>query len=190
MTGRGSSDSTVDDEGPPPAAGLASIFRRVGLRHALIGGHGVNTWIMPRQTDDYDFVVAPDRAGIERLEAELIALGLQHVRREDGGGSSGPDFIQLKNAAQDLAVDFQVAKTDYQMLILDRALHTESSGFDVATPEDLIVLKLLAMRSQDQRDIALLVDVLGDRLDWPYIERWAQEWDVTRNLRVFRPAPA
>jgi hypothetical protein len=51
------------------------------------------------------------------------------------------------------------------------------------------VLKLLAMRSQDQRDIALLVDLLGDSLDWPYIEHWAAVWDVVANLRVFRPAP-
>ncbi|MFN0146169.1 MAG: hypothetical protein ACKVT1_06645 [Dehalococcoidia bacterium] len=175
------------DGEPTHAPGLAAIFARAGLRYALIGGHGVNTWIMPRETDDYDFIVAPDRAAIEAVEAELLALGLRHVRRQDQGEPSGPDFSQLKNFAMNLAVDMQVAKTDYQMVVLDRAARSETSGFSVATPEDLIVLKLLAMRSQDQRDIALLIDLLGERLDWPYIEHWAAIWDVSDKLRIFRP---
>ena len=175
------------DEPPFQAPGLAAIFLRTGLRHALIGGHGVNSWIMPRETDDYDFVVAPERVAIEAFEAELVALGLRHVRRQDGGEPSGPEFAQLKNATLNLAVDLQVAKTDFQLLVLERAVQSETSGFSVATPEDLIVLKLLAMRSQDQRDIALMVDLLSGELDWPYIEHWAEVWDVSQNLRVFRP---
>ncbi len=177
------------DEQPFYALGLAALFQRAGLRHALIGGHGVNSWIMPRETDDYDFVVAPDRPAIEAFEAELLALGLRHVRRQDSDEPSGPDFVQMKNAISNLAVDLQVAKTDYQLLVLERAMPSETSGFSVATPEDLVVLKLLAMRSQDQRDIALLVDLLGNELDWPYIEHWARVWDVTQNLRVFTPEP-
>jgi hypothetical protein len=188
MHGHGAWASTVDDQ-PTHAPGLAAIFKRAGLRHALIGGHGVNTWIMPRETDDYDFIVEPKRAAIEQVEAELVSLGLKHVRRQDNQEDSGPDFSQMKDTGINFAVDFQVAKTDYQMLVLDRAKPSEASGFNVATPEDLVVLKLLAMRSQDQRDIALLVDLLGDTLDWAYIEHWAAVWDVTDKLRVFRPAP-
>jgi hypothetical protein len=177
---------------PEPASpeGLVGIFQAAGLRHALIGGHAVNTWITPRETDDYDFVVAPDRAAIEAVEAALVAVGILHLRRQDGGEPSGPDFSHMSNPTRSFKIDFQVAKTDYQMLILERARPTGASGFSVATPEDLIVLKLLAMRSQDQRDIALMVDLLGPRLDWPYIEHWAATWDVVPALRVFRADPA
>ncbi len=171
------------------AAGLTGIFLRAGLRHALIGGHGVNAWITPRETDDYDFIVGPDRDAIEAVEQALRAVGLRHLRRQDGGEPSGPDFSQMSNESRSFKIDFQVAKTDYQMLVLDRARQSETSAFNVATPEDLVVLKLLAMRSQDQRDIALMVDLLGSRLDWEYIEHWAQVWDVLPALRVFRPAP-
>jgi hypothetical protein len=87
-------------------------------------------------------------------------------------------------------VDQQVAKTEYQSILIDRAVSGEVSGLSVATPEDLIVLKLLAMRSQDQRDIALLVDLRGDTLDWAYIEHWAEAWDVVKELRIFRPKAA
>ena len=177
------------DESALHSPGLGAVFERAGLRHALIGGQAVNVWIMPRETDDFDFVVAPDREAIEAVEAELTALGLRHVRRQDAHGPSGPDFVQLKNVAMNLAVDIQVAKTDYQLLLLDRAVPGELSGLRVATPEDLIVLKLLAMRSQDQRDIALLVDLRGDTLDWPYIQHWAEVWDVVKELRIFRPQP-
>ncbi len=185
---RDGSASTVADESALHAPGLGAVFQRAGLRHALIGGQAINVWIMPRETDDFDFVVAPDRAAIEAVEAELSALGLRHVRRQDGHGPSGPDFVQLKNITMNLAVDIQVAKTDYQSLVIDRAVPGELSGLNVATPEDLIILKLLAMRHQDQRDIALLIDLRGETLDWAYIEHWAEVWDVTEALRVFRPA--
>ena len=171
------------------AGGLAEMFAKIGLRHALIGGHGVNTWILPRETDDYDFIVEPKRAAIEAVEGALQAVGMRQLRRQDGGEPSGPDFSQLGNESRSFKIDLQIAKTEYQMLVIERARPSESSGFSVATPEDLVVLKLLAMRSQDQRDIALMVDLLGERLDWPYIEHWAEVWDVVPALRVFRPAP-
>ena len=48
------------------------------------------------------------------------------------------------------SVDFQTAKTEYQDLILDRARPLpEGLGLPVASIEDLIVMKLLVMRSQD-----------------------------------------
>ncbi|MFN0094453.1 MAG: hypothetical protein ACKVVT_06705 [Dehalococcoidia bacterium] len=171
----------------PP--GLGGLFETAGLRHALIGGHGVNAWITPRETDDYDFVVWPDRAAIERVEAGLLAIGLKHVRRQDIGEASGPDFSMLANDSLQFKVDLQVAKTDYQIGIIERAIPVGDTGLSVATREDLVVLKLLAMRSQDQRDIALMVDLRGNELDWEYIEHWAAIWEVVPALRVFRPAP-
>jgi hypothetical protein len=78
-----------------------------------------------------------------------------------------------------------VAKTPYQDLVIERAVKDEVTGIAVATPEDLVVLKLLAMRSQDQRDIALMLDTLA--LDLDYIQHWAAEWDVLPAWRTFRP---
>ncbi len=56
----------------------------------------------------------------------------------------------------------------------------------VATPEDLIVMKLIANRAKDRADLDGRVRLEG--LDWTYVERWAAEWEVLELLRRVRDA--
>lgn len=166
--------------------GLAALLAETGVAYALIGGHAVNAWTSPRLTEDFDLLVEANRPAIELLESCLAQAGLLTANRQDSGAASGPDFARLTNPSRTFAVDIQVAKTAYQQLVIDRATGGSlSSGFAVATPEDLIVLKLIAWRAQDQRDIALLLDTLGGRIDRPYLERWCESWQVLERLRTF-----
>ncbi len=54
----------------------------------------------------------------------------------------------------------------------------------VATPEDLIVLKLIANRSRDRLDVEELAR--HRRIDWPYVEEWATTWGVADRLQALR----
>ena len=83
-------------------------------------------------------------------------------------------------------VEFQAAKTELQERIIRRSLR-DSRGLRVATPEDLIILKLIANRSKDQIDLVGLCG-LHD-LDWDYVERWAREWQVSELLEQIRNRP-
>lgn len=168
---------------------LGESFRIAGLRHALIGAHAVIAWSIPRATADFDFIVAASRDSIASLRAALESQGLQIHRLQNPSASSGPDFVQLKTPDQLLQVDLQTAKTEYQDLIIARAVADERYGISVASPEDIVVLKLLAMRGKDQRDIHVLIEAREDTLDWEYIEHWARTWDVVKELRIFRPQP-
>ncbi len=56
----------------------------------------------------------------------------------------------------------------------------------VATAEDLIVLKLIANRPKDQVDLLALAALPG--IDWSYIERWADAWNVRDVLGRLRDA--
>ena len=168
---------------------VGEAMRTAQLKHALIGGHAVIGWSLPRQTDDYDFIVAPVSGAIAKVRASFEGEGLRISRLHNPEAASGPDFLQLKTENGAFQVDLQTAKTQYQELVIRRAVTDARYGISVATPEDLIVLKLLAMRSQDQRDIAVLLEGLSEELDWPYIELWANQWDVTDKLRIFRPTP-
>jgi hypothetical protein len=80
-------------------------------------------------------------------------------------------------------VEIQAAKTALQHDVVCRA-RTSSEGVRVATPEDLIVLKLIADRPKDRQDLLGLV-ALPD-LDWAHVERWAAEWDVADRLASLR----
>ena len=45
----------------------------------------------------------------------------------------------------------------------------------VATPEDLLLMKLMAGRAHDEQDIAGIVSVAGQKLDWDYCQEIAEQ---------------
>ena len=91
----------------------------------------------------------------------------------------GPDFVQLRRPGTTDMIDLIVAKTDYQELVIQRAT-PHGDHLRVATPEDLIVLKLIANRSIDHIDADALAR--HNPIDWPYVEHWAEVWQVTERL--------
>jgi hypothetical protein len=159
---------------------LARTLERAGLAHALIGGHAVNTWLEPRFTADIDLVIAVDAAALGRFREALAAEGFVVDVEHGAQQTSGPDFVRLVSADGLARVELQVAKTPFQREVIQRA-RTDESGLRVATPEDLIVMKLIANRPRDQVDLTGLLGLPA--LDWSYIERWADEWGVTDILR-------
>ncbi len=163
---------------------LTTILDGAGLPYVLIGGHAVNAWCVQRGTDDFDFLVAPNREAIDRVEAALFEAGLRRVRRQDAMEASGPDFLRMENGTRTFNVDFQVAKTDFQSSAIARAITDPGSGVRIATPEDLVVLKLIALRSKDQRDLINLVETQA--IDWSYVEQWAPIWDIEQRLADLR----
>lgn len=184
MNERGDLASTADWRHEYPLAELAAIFKEAQLPYALIGGLAVNAWVRPRATNDVGFVVLARRDAIQAVEQALLNNGFTHVRRQDSGEGSGPDFVQMYNRELGWGVDLQVAKTEYQEEIIRRAVVTSDDGIAVATPEDVVVLKLIANRSVDNKDLLNLAEL--PNLDWAYIERWAATWQVEDRLQEVR----
>ena len=159
-----------------------------GLRVALIGGAAVNTYVEPRYTKDIDLTVAADEAAIEALVAMLTEAGFVTVRNQPGEESSGPDFVQLRREATLDIVDLIAAKTPFQTGLIERAKRGEGQWFPVATPEDLIVLKLIANRTRDHIDVDTLAR--QETIDWAYVEQWARTWEVEDRVAALRAALA
>jgi hypothetical protein len=170
-------------DGADPIAAFVAILEEAGLGYALIGGHAVNAWIEPRFTADVDFTVEADPDRIAAVQARLLEVGYRIVREVGHGQPSGPDFIRFARGVDDPPLDLQVAKTAYQAEVVRRARGNAPTA--VATPEDLIVLKLIANRPKDLIDLRNLVALPA--LDWEYIDRWATAWDVLDRLLPLRP---
>jgi hypothetical protein len=98
-------------------------------------------------------------------------------------------------------VDFVVAgdRTSYQAVATALAARGFTGApyaaveLPIVTPEDLIVYKLIAGRTQDWADIEKVLAALaieGRAVDWAYIEKWCSEWDVAdraARARAFGP---
>jgi len=166
--------------GAPSA--VARVIEEAGLPYAIIGGHAVNAWLEPRFTADVDITVVADGLGLAALDAAFREAGYSLTREYGAELPSGPDFVRWVSVEGDVA-EVQLAKTDFQREVVRRAVQNES-GARVASPEDLIVLKLIADRAKDRIDLQGLA-ALPD-IDWAYVEGWAREWDVLDRLDRLR----
>jgi Nucleotidyl transferase AbiEii toxin, Type IV TA system len=163
---------------------VAALIAHAGVSYVLIGGHAVNAWIEPRFTADIDLTVSAGPDGLARLGGALASMGLTVSQTHCAELPSGPDFVRFTTADGGTVLEVQVAKTEFQREVIRRA--AEERAMRVATPEDLIVMKLIADRPKDQIDVHGLA-ALPD-LDWAYIEHWAAEWGVTDRLRRLHAA--
>lgn len=82
-------------------------------------------------------------------------------------------------------LEMQTGKTEYQVQMVDRAATRppragQADGLRVATPEDLVVLKLIAFRAKDRVDLIALLR--RPALDLEYVRRWCDIWEVTDRL--------
>ena len=164
------------------ALDFLDILADLRIDYALIGGVAVGFWSQERFTKDIDFTVALNEALWLELEAYLknsgdVRIDLIATDKENAPGL--PYLIRLK--FKEAFIDLIVSLTDFQKSLLQRKIPVDFSGkkIFIASPEDIIVSKLIANRSQDLVDIESLVTHL-ENLDSAYIEKWAREWDALK----------
>ena len=167
---------------------LAAILREFGIRWILIGALAANRYrTSPRLTQDIDLLLADAGPGVAALETAFRAAGWS-CRRADPEG----ELLRLRHPQLGIA-DLLVAGTDYQQLAIGRAREEPvggEGGVEIAlvlSPEDVIVHKLIAGRTQDLADIEAILDARV-ALDESYIEGWATYWEVGARWRVLRGA--
>ena len=96
-------------------------------------------------------------------------------------------LVKLKTMLdQDHWVDLDIflCETDFQRSLMDRRLKTEfddSRSLWIVTPEDLVLLKLIANRPRDLIDVADVLFVQG-QLDETYLRHWANVLTIQDQL--------
>jgi hypothetical protein len=163
-------------------AGIAALFEAARVPYVIIGAHAVNIWLEPRFTADVDVTVQAGSAEIFRLKTALAEHNFTITCEYGATLPSGPDFVRFTSPDSAVVVEIQAAKTNFQQEVIRRA--TTERGVRVATPEDLIVMKLIADRPKDAIDLSGLVRLPS--LDWAYVEHWADEWGVADRLARVR----
>jgi len=146
---------------------IARLFASKRYRYFTLGGVGVSLWGRPRTTHDLDIVVGLDRRTVPTLAAELNRAGFRITRSLQRKLLEGR-IIQLPIGATEL--DIKLCGEGHDMEALGRAKRAAFEGFElaVASPEDIVLYKLQAWRTQDQADIEnLIANVKG--LDRRYI---------------------
>jgi predicted nucleotidyltransferase len=173
-----------------------------GVKACLMGGMAMAHWGHARFTRDVDLLVSLDPQSIEDLADVLSKEGFSPRHAPPISRVGKHSFVQLIFTPQgrfdEIPVNLLIADSDFLRAAVHRAVPFVVGGTEcnVASCEDLIVLKLQADRLIDRADVRYLLEYNRPALDFPYLTGWIaklglnREWDEWwRDAFPDEPAP-
>ena len=171
------------------------LFEKLGLRYAVMGGIAVRAHGIPRPTQDVDFTVSIERSFLPKLYDAARRLGYDVPQAFAAGWVdqvAGMPLVRVGRyiEGKSIDVDLFLAESRFQQELLARAKPEQIDDLmvSIVTPEDLVLLKLLAHRPRDLADIGDIFFVQGT-LDEPYLKHWAAELGVSERLDAVLATP-
>jgi hypothetical protein len=169
---------------------ITSLLKHFGeyrIRYGLMGGFALGLWGTARATVDLDFLV--NREDMEKVDQVMRELGYERGFKSENVSQY---ISRLKVYGE---VDFLHAFRQLSIEMLERVEEKEIFGGElkikVLRPEDLIGLKLQAIKNDpsrkegDMADIKALASALKERLDWGLIKRYVEILDAKDLLKEF-----
>ncbi len=169
-------------------ADFVRLFDELAMDYAVMGGLAVRVHGIPRPTFDLDFTVAINRQELPRFYERVTAAGYTIPEAYSTGWVdqvAGLPLIKVKFfvAGNSVDLDLFLAESPFQRELMKRRQRHVVDGQPtwVVSPEDLILLKLIAHRPRDFVDVADVLFAQG-QLDEAYLRRWATELGVSPEL--------
>jgi hypothetical protein len=164
---------------------LTAALTKSGIPYMLTGSFASSFHGVPRASNDFDFVIAPTEQQLLELKNALSdteyyfdldnALDALRLRRQ----------FNVIDLATGWKIDFIIRKSrPFSVTEFERRSEVEFEGLQlyIAQPEDVIIAKLeWAKRASSERqieDVAGILKIQSEDLDYSYIEKWVQELDL------------
>ena len=168
---------------------IAGVFESLSARYAVMGGVAVRVHGIPRPTYDVDFTVALAREKLAVFYKRVMDMGYTVADSYLDGWIdevAGMPVVKVRMHLQDHGIDIDIflAESAFQLSLIARRQQEEieGSGIYFVSPEDLILLKLVAGRPRDIADIQDVLFTQG-QLDETYLGRWATALGVADRLQ-------
>jgi Nucleotidyl transferase AbiEii toxin, Type IV TA system len=142
-----------------------------GWRFCFIGGIAVQRWGEPRVTRDIDLTLLTGFGGEDRYIDILLAA--YSGRIEGAKEFALRRRVLLLKTQNGIGIDVSLGALSFEERIIDRSTMFDfGAGLAIRTcsAEDLIILKLFALRPLDIHDAEGVVIRHKDAIDWNYIE--------------------
>ena len=163
-----------------PSGSLAEAISRISKLAellarpcAVIGGAAMVLRARPRPTFDVDLVVQATRADLDSILAVAATLGFALIDDPAARELAEEGLVQLDGPSgetESLGADLIFVDSPYLERVVRRATVMEGPfSVPIATPEDLLLLKLEAGRPIDLDDAIALKDVYEAELDRQYL---------------------
>ncbi len=166
---------------------IAKALDDEGLAYMVIGGQAVLIYGEPRFTRDIDITVLVTPQNLNKVLEVVRRAGLEILVDDDIEKFVKDTWVlPAYDPDSGFRVDFIFSWTPYEKQAVERGRVIEVLGYPVkfASPEDIIILKMISGRGRDLEDIAGIVRRVKN-LDIEYIFQWLEAFEglVGRNLR-------
>jgi hypothetical protein len=158
---------------------LINFFEKYNIPYMLSGSMAMSTYVVPRFTRDFDFVVYLQPASVSRL-AEYFKDG--YYCDEDAIRDSilHRSMFNIIDHRSNYKADFVILKNEpFRQAEFERKRKTELNGIElyIVSPEDLLLSKLIWI--QDFQSAIQIEDILQLKrlpgLDFGYMNKWIKE---------------
>ena len=167
---------------------FSNLFDSMQLPYAVMGGLAVRVYAIPRPTHDVDITLAIDREQLPELYQNIRSLGYTVPEAFDSGWVdtvAGMPLVKFRLYLEGHGVDIDVflAESEFQKQMLARRCQIPSGDqtISLVSPEDLVLLKLLAGRMRDLTDVQDILFTQGE-LDVDYMRHWAKQLGIRSRL--------
>ena len=158
---------------------IALILKKAQIPYMVIGGQAVLVYGEPRMTRDIDITLDAD---IDTLDDILLALdntAFRPLPLDVHQFATNTRVLPIQDDETKIRVDLIFSFSSYEHVAIGRSKVLNLNGIDVsfASPEDLVIHKLVAGRPRDIEDCqSILLRQRG--LDVHYIEKWLKEFEL------------
>lgn len=144
----------------------------------VIGGQAVLLYGEPRLTRDIDVTVGIGTDECDRLAEAASSAGLVPIPPDPFAFARSTMVFPCSDAASGIRVDFILSSLDYERGAISRArtVRVGRTRVNFASPEDLVVHKMVAGRPRDLEDVHSIL-LKNPGLDSTFIARWLSEFD-------------
>ena len=152
---------------------LADAAEFLGLHdvpYALIGGLAVSLRGQTRLTVDVDMVIGCDVPTALDLLKQVSTSPFMPLFSGASEVVQQSMILPLRHRQTGVKLDLAIGTSGFEKQVLERATPIElaKQSIWVATAEDLIIMKVLAGRPQDQQDVDGIARAHRDELEWTY----------------------
>jgi hypothetical protein len=156
---------------------LTEWLAKEKIPNAIIGAVGVSLVAQSRITKDIDAVIWVDGDQWENLINSAISHDFNPRIKDPLAFARKARVLLLTHQPTGLEIDLSFGALPFEREMIDRALTVIVGALSVrvATPEDLMITKVVASRPKDLADLELILDVHRD-LDLNRVRRWTHEF--------------
>jgi hypothetical protein len=159
---------------------LADVFNNLSIDYVIVGGVAVVSWGNLRTTRDVDIIISIGEKDVEDLVDALqgrdLAVSADDVRNSLEEKTHFTVFDKLS----DFHADIKGTYTGHDESALRRRREVEIGDMTVyiASPEEIIAMKLFYGSEQDIKDAEGVYLRQKNRLDLPYLKKLCDELGV------------